>query len=658
MNDDGRWVFASNGNGCDEGLNDAGIETFSTNRVQSTIREVIQNAVDQRSEMAKSYNQPVIVEFDDFLIQPYEFPGVVQFQRILDECINSAKDNKQVGSFFTQAKQCLNEKIKVVRISDSNTTGLEGAETGAKGTSWYNLVKSKGSSNKSMTSGGSFGIGKSAPFACSELRTVIYSSKVDNIYSYVGVSRLISHEETGTDGSKYITQGTGFYSDGKKLNAILKPFKLGGYERKENGTDIFIIGFDGDGDLRTEIIETVTYNFFIAIYNGELIVRYKNTSINRNTIGQIIAHLDDKKYGDLKIYYKLLSITPTKDNKEEKRIVLDSNEYGKEFGFKDGECTLLLLKGDELNRRVLMSRRTGMTLFLQKGFMSNINFTGLLLITGDNMNQMFKEMEVPAHDAWEPAKCKIDRNEHVRAYDELRRYLRDKVVECFGDTEEASVVAYGMEEFFHSSTDGDNGVEVSITKNSPKVTIERSQRKKKGKSPKVSNDDLDNISTEEVEGYEPDNSSENKVGTDGDVVGVGGSGMGHGGDAKNPTHEGLNNPEDIDGKTPVKEIKYKPKEMKKRLICLDEENGYYSLKFRTDRKKKHIKLQFFGIGEKGSDPLYISEVKVEGSLACGEVNTQDDWINIHDVPAKNDITVNFRIHFTGKCMMEVGYYEA
>ena len=659
MSDMGRWIFASNGNGCDEGLNDAGIETFSTNRVQSTIREAIQNAVDQRSDIAKANNLPVIVEFDDFLIQPDDFPGAKQFKDILDKCICSSKDNKLVSSFFSQAKQCLGQEIKVLRISDYNTTGLDGAESGNKGTSWYNLVKAKGSSNKSMTSGGSFGIGKSAPFACSELRTVIYGSKVDDVDSYVGVSRLISHEEKDKVGNSYTTQGTGFYSGGEKLNAILRPFRLGTYERTTNGTDIFILGFDGEGDFRTEVIETVAYNFFIAIYNGELIVKYKKTSINKNTIGQIIAHLDEKKYGELKVYYKLLSIMPTSDNKEEKRIILDSKEYGSEFGFNDGECTLLLLKGDELNRKILMSRKTGMTLFLQKGFMSNINFTGLLLITGDKMNQMFKEMEVPAHDAWEPAKCKIERNKHVRAYEELRKYLRNKVVECFGDSEETSVVAYGMEEFFHSTTDGDSGVEVSITKNSPKVTIERSKRRKPiTKKDKPREDDIDELGLEEATGYVPGDDPNVVVGDGDDAYGVGGSGKGHGGDAENPKHEGMNDPNKEDGKIPVKEIKYKAKQIKKRLICIDEEKGYYSLRFRPDRKKKDIKLEFLGMGEKDSAPMYVSEVSVEGGSECGEVTSQEDWIKIHDVPGKKDITIKFRIKFSGKCMMEVGYYEA
>ncbi|RKJ16181.1 hypothetical protein D7X33_47490, partial [Butyricicoccus sp. 1XD8-22] len=63
-----------------------------------------------------------------------------------------------------QAKYILNEQeIPFLRISDFNTKGLEGAQTGELGSPWSSLVREAGSSNKGDSSGGSFGIGKSAP---------------------------------------------------------------------------------------------------------------------------------------------------------------------------------------------------------------------------------------------------------------------------------------------------------------------------------------------------------------------------------------------------------------------------------------------------------------------------------------------------------------
>lgn len=59
----------------------------------------------------------------------------------------------------------------MLRISDFNTSGLTGSRAEVN-TDWTNLTKSSGVSDKKGTSGGSFGIGKFAPFACSDFSTV------------------------------------------------------------------------------------------------------------------------------------------------------------------------------------------------------------------------------------------------------------------------------------------------------------------------------------------------------------------------------------------------------------------------------------------------------------------------------------------------------
>ena len=68
------------------------------------------------------------------------------------------------------------------------------------------LTKSSGASDKSGSHGGSFGIGKFAPYACSSLRTVFYStSDKDGLCASQGVSRLTSFKNKKNE----ITQGTG-----------------------------------------------------------------------------------------------------------------------------------------------------------------------------------------------------------------------------------------------------------------------------------------------------------------------------------------------------------------------------------------------------------------------------------------------------------------
>lgn len=627
---EGKWIFVSNMNAADDGLNDAGVETFSANPQEANIREIIQNAIDQISLFAIQNNLPVVVEFDDFTISSDEFPNSEQFKDILKKCILSSGTDNNVKVFFKQALSLMDKPIRVLRISDFNTTGLKGAETGKKGEPWYSLIKSKGSSNKNMSSGGSFGIGKSAPFGCSLLRTVFYVSKSGDIESYIGVSRLISFEDEGIT-----TIGTGYFTEDEKLNAILESFSFNKYSRNENGTDIYIMGYDGDKTLKDLIIETTIKNFFVSIHKGLLQVRYKDIEINKNNIGQYIAELDDKKFSDIKIYYELLGSNPSPDNENVKKIILDSNEFGKEFGIMDGECTLLLMRGDDLNRRILMTRQPGMSLFLQSGISGSISFTGILLINGDKMNELFKTMEMPAHDAWEPERCKVDKKKYVKAYEKLRKYLREKVNECFGQTKDDMITAYGMEEFFSSVGANQDGIKTNVLEGKTKTKLQRNKPHNRKEKPIVptNGEDGGGIETPPVS-PEPAEPRVSPIQPEPPV-----------------------SPIPPEPSVPPKSIKYKYVDLRKWLLCKNERNGEYTLRFKIEKKKKAVKLEFIGVGETGSYPLNLLEVSVNDDK-LGNISRKDNVLLIEKVPKNSTISVDFRIDFDRKIMMEVNYYEA
>lgn len=608
-----KWHFVSNLNATDDGLNDAGIETFTADSIKSMIREVIQNSMDQH---VKGLRKPVIVEIDQFVIAPSEFPCQAQFERILHKCIESNEGDKEVVEFFKQAVEIMNEPIRVLRISDYNTTGLVGAENGQRGTPWHSLVKSKGSSNKNITSGGSFGIGKSAPFACSDLRTVFYSSKVEEIFSYIGVSRLTSFQEEGCT-----TIGTGFYSETSELLAILEKFHLGEFERTENGTDIFILGFEKEDNLLQIIKEAVLSNFFISIWNEKLEVKFENLIMNKATLGQHIASLDEKAFFDVRNYYKMLNLAKVND-KSVQKIDLISKEYGAKYNIQDNEATLLLMKGEDLNRRILMTRQAGMSLFEQGNISGNISFTGILLITGNTMNELFKAMEMPAHDAWQPKRCKVNKEKYIKAYEELRKYLRKKVKENFGETNEDTIIAYGMEEFFREANGEGERIEVSVLDGKVKSEVHKQgKRTRKIKEVKV----FDPLSNESGGKSKPDQSPEpNK--------------------SKNKSKK--NN-----------KLNYKYVDIKKRLIATNSSNGEYVLKFQVPKKRKGIRLEVIGIGEQGNYPLHIQEAQ-EISDHAEQCTYVENSIELRNIAAKSSVEMKIVLEFKKKCMMEVNCYEA
>ena len=625
MREDGKWRFASNNKGIVDGFNDPGIETFSANSIASMVREVIQNSVDQQVDDSR----PVVVDFDFFQVTQDEIPGGRQLGNIFDRCITASKGDTVATGFFQQAQKLMKGKIDVLRISDHNTTGLVGAETDDTKTPWHQLVKGRGSSNKNINSGGSFGIGKAAPLACSYFHTIFYASKVDAIDSYVGVSRLLSfkEKESGFFGKEYTTTGTGFYSSSDNMNAILKPFAMGHFKRRDNGTDIYILALEKDKDLYGTIRLAVLENFFVSIEFQKLIVHVGQDTINRNRLAQYIAQLDDKKYAALKDYFNLL--IHRHDDPEEKRVIsLDADEYGKKYGIKDGECTLLLHQGEDLNQRVLMTRKTGMTLFPQSRLGNSISYTGILLIQGDTMNQIFKTMEMPAHDKWEPGRCKVNKTFYENAYTDLKQYLRKKIIENFGAPQQDIEAAYGMDEFFADAA-GDGALNVEIKERKPKAKmIKRKARRRR--------------TDREIKVKEPPE---------------------EGGLDDNPRTDGKEDDPKKDGRTTKdpadpakKKYNFKFRAVKKRLVANNMMNGEFTLAFTIPISKSRIRLEVVGLAERGNYKIPVHNVRIDGNDSAVEVEKN----SITFGPAKKGQTIaaHFSTGFQGPMMMEVNYYEA
>ena len=248
-----KWRFISNQNSTIVGINDAGIETFTANMNRSLAREIIQNSLDAVIPGSK---EPVYVEFKLFKVGRERIPDVENLQSVIKKCRDSNADEPDACKFFENANRILSEpKIDILRISDHNTIGLEGSDTCVKGSSWSRLVKESGSSNKGKNSGGSFGIGKSAAFACSDLRTIFYSSlDTKQLKSNFGVAKLVSFQ----DDSKEWTTGIGYYSENNQFVAIPELAKFDpDYERQDSGTDIYVLGMHNSIDFRTTFIQAV-----------------------------------------------------------------------------------------------------------------------------------------------------------------------------------------------------------------------------------------------------------------------------------------------------------------------------------------------------------------------------------------------------------------
>ncbi len=429
------WIFPSNNYGTVIGIGEAGIETFKGSPYRSLAREICQNSMDARADI----NKPVIVEFSCFSLDSREIPDYNTLHDAISSCLDfwTEQNNRKTINFFKKAKTVIeNKSINILRISDYNTTGLKGSDK-EYNTPWHNLVKAAGVSDKEGSSGGSFGIGKAAPFACSDIRTLFYATKdIDGLSAFQGIAKLVSFREKGFFKDKdSITSGTGYYSADKKNNPLRECRSIDpNYTRDTFGTDIFVLGFDKSAEWKSEIINSLLEDFLIAIFNNELIVKIDGTEISSSNLGEIIGMYKDIApiaYN----YYQVLT--------DEKSTVI-------EHKFDDlGTIELRILINQNLHRKVMMCRKNGMKIFDKANISGTIQFAGICILKDECINEYFRDMENPQHNKWEPERH--SRDSKVKAKNNismLYKFVKNAVIDLGKKTTVDEIDAEGMGEFF------------------------------------------------------------------------------------------------------------------------------------------------------------------------------------------------------------------
>lgn len=383
-----KWNFPSNNHSQIIGIADSGVEMFKGTPIKSLAREICQNSLDARLDDS----QPARIEFETFEIDPKNIPGAKTLEDVFNRCLDFWKiqDSDQARKFFKQAIKDMNRSsIKCLRISDFNTSGLTGSRA-EYNSPWCNLTKSSGTSNKSGGRGGSFGIGKFAPFACSSLRTVFYSTyDINKTSASQGVARLTTFKNKKNE----TTQGIGFYGDDKNSPTYNQYSLNPTYSRLDNtGTDIFIAGFTGEKGWDHQMVASILDGFLYAIYTGALVVDVDGIAISKDTLSELmVSHKDYfKEHADE--YYRVLT-----DNENARSFTLEL----KDDPATSGTLTLRLMIEPTFNRRVAMIRQTGMKIKDKGNINGIVPFAGTLLIEGDAINSYLRNLENPQHLAWE-----------------------------------------------------------------------------------------------------------------------------------------------------------------------------------------------------------------------------------------------------------------
>ncbi|MDE2790092.1 MAG: hypothetical protein OXI81_06685 [Paracoccaceae bacterium] len=474
--------FLPNVAGEKEGLGDAGIETFRDTPYASCAREAGQNSRDAAKEL------PVRITFDVRKLGHDEFPSYSKLKGAIEACRAEASEDRETAFFDNAADVIGTAPIPVLEIADSNTTGLTGPPD-VHGTPFHSLVKASGVTVKSdADAGGSFGIGKNASFAVSDLQTVFYSSVYEDpetgngAFAAQGKVKLVSH--TGADNVP--CRATGYWGNPGRFGAVTSRKLVPEWMRRtEVGTSIFCMGFRESRDWAERMTYSLVSNFFCAVHRQQMAfdVDNRRITINGNTLEHLlvrddirkaaenIGHLADLEFAG-QLYRCLVS-----EIAEEEILTLPS---------RLGRIRVRILVAEGMPRRIGFVRN-GMLItdnlrhFGQPlaRFPGSRDFVALVEPEDKDAGVLLKQLENPAHDGFSAERIPDSdrRSRATAAMRKLGREIRETIRGSTSVRHEGAVVLDELGRYFAElgRTDAESD---ATAEGDPEKYIYRSHRRK------------------------------------------------------------------------------------------------------------------------------------------------------------------------------------
>ncbi|WP_423161893.1 hypothetical protein [Stenotrophomonas geniculata] len=462
------WKFLPNPGLEEEGLGHAGIETFKGSPFPGVARECSQNSLDAAAKGQDQGSSTVHLVFRLLDVPAGEVPGLKDLASSVRACLSQAKSKKRKKEteFFTRAAVLVEQKtLPVLLVEDYGTTGLLGPAV--EGSPFHALVKSSGVSQKNVAdAGGSFGIGKNAAFAISNLRTVFYSTRYTDdqgkdCHLAQGKSILISHE----DGEPLRSTGYWGNADYQPVDDIESlPQWL---RRTETGTTVASIGFAQTDGWQWLIAESLARNFFSAVREGA--IRFSVISPEEQ-----IIEIDAATISDLFKNPLLRAAAENTGNSDDLAFsaamleaLCSETSTVAEFESADaGKFTLTLLQQEGLPRR-LGILRNGMYIadnlshfgHAMRRFSLSRDFVAVLQPVDLETSARVRDMENPRHD--EISADRIDdeklRKKLKTSFKKLGAWVREYIRDTTTAAAEADILLDEMNQFF-ASTGGEQPI--------------------------------------------------------------------------------------------------------------------------------------------------------------------------------------------------------
>lgn len=482
--------FLKNDGGEGEGLSDAGIETYRDNPFPAIARETSQNSRDAYDEKAFP-EEPVRLEIEKIMIPASSLPDFDKFNEVVNRCLELAeeRDNKKEIEFFSQAQDVLNaDQISVLRVSDYHTRGLRGPCE--EGHPFHSLVKSTGISDKlEDTSGGSFGIGKSAVYAASDLQTVFYSTlytEEDGSIHFLSQGKTKFRSFKDIEGNAHRSIGYWGEPDGYMpvLDAKLVP---GWLHREETGTTVCSIAVRDSEDWQSEMSASLISNFFHAIHDRKMEFSINGDEINDRTLSRRFDDVQTNVAANTEDFEFARQMYDCLTNEESERHSIDILGAGK--------FQIRLLVRDGLPKRVGILRN-GMYICDNLGhfgdkflrFSMYRDFVAIVEPVDSESNTWLRRMENPRHDEFSPERLlSPDQRKAARiAGKKLATKIREVIKKSAKSAAKQETDLEELSEFFASDSkgreddEGSRDVKTFKVQQAPKT--KRTRRSKKTSS--------------------------------------------------------------------------------------------------------------------------------------------------------------------------------
>ena len=366
-----------------QGIRDGDMSDFSKTHYKSVVRESIQNSLDAR----KDNDKPVRVHFSLKNFKKNFLPNFSQIEDRIKECKVYADnpDDEEFLSTMISSFQRINE-YECMEISDFNTRGME------LESSFDSFANSRNiSSKQSRGSAGSKGMGKAVYFASSYLHSILVSTKATNgKVVFQGISKIATHKHKGEEYSHKGFFGNGFVPTQNERD--IPP----DFRRSETGTSIFIVGLKPDSNRIEEMTKELLANFWLSIYEGDLIVKIDNKEFNPDNI-----------YFEIVARYPELDESGHYNTNPNPRPYIETLLEGKRNRRKVypgdidllGNVRLILAQNDNYPGRIAFYRKSKMLIYKDSSYLYK-GFCGLFICDDKEGNEILKKLENAKHNEW------------------------------------------------------------------------------------------------------------------------------------------------------------------------------------------------------------------------------------------------------------------